>query len=52
VINYGFTKEIGASIEEAIIKPTMAMKMIGNSELEPVASAIEKKLNHVFDAII
>jgi uncharacterized protein (DUF302 family) len=36
----------------SIIKPTMAMKMIGNSELEPIASAIEEKLNHVFDAII
>jgi uncharacterized protein (DUF302 family) len=36
----------------SIIKPTVAMKMIGNSELEHIASAIEKKLKKVFDAII
>jgi uncharacterized protein (DUF302 family) len=36
----------------SIIKPTVAMKMIGNPELEHIASAIEKKLNKVFDAII
>ena len=36
----------------SIIKPTVAMKMIGNSELEHIASAIEKKLKKVFDALI
>jgi uncharacterized protein (DUF302 family) len=36
----------------SIIKPTVAMKMIGNSELEHITSAIEKKLKKVFDAII
>ena len=36
----------------SIIKPPVAMKMIGNSELEHIASAIEKKLKKVFDAII
>jgi uncharacterized protein (DUF302 family) len=36
----------------SIIKPTVAMKMIGNSELEHIASAIEKKLKKVFDAVI
>ena len=35
----------------SIIKPTVAMKMIGNSELEHIASAIEKKLKKVFDAV-
>ncbi|MFO7559532.1 MAG: DUF302 domain-containing protein [Desulfobacterales bacterium] len=35
----------------SIIKPTVAMKMIGNVELEKIASAIEKKLRKVFDSI-
>ena len=35
----------------SIIKPTAAMKMIGNAELEQIATAIEKKLKKVFDAI-
>ena len=35
----------------SIIKPTMAMKMIGNVELEQIASTIEKKLKKVFDSI-
>jgi len=35
----------------SIIKPTVAMKMIGNVELEKIASAIEKKLKKVFDSI-
>lgn len=36
----------------SIIKPTVAMKMIGNVELEQIATTIEKKLKKVFDAII
>jgi len=36
----------------SIIKPTVAMKMIGNVELEQIASIIEKKLKKVFDLII
>ena len=35
----------------SIIKPTVAMKMIGNVELEQIASTIEKKLKKVFDSI-
>ena len=35
----------------SVIKPTVAMKMIGNAELEQIASAIEKKLKKVFDSI-
>ncbi len=35
----------------SIIKPTVAMKMIGNAELEQIASTIEKKLKKVFDSI-
>ena len=36
----------------SIIKPKVAMKMIGNVELEQIASTIEKKLKKVFDSII
>ncbi len=36
----------------SMIKPTVAMKMIGNVELEQIASKIEKKLKKVFDSII
>ncbi|RLC06109.1 MAG: ABC transporter ATP-binding protein [Deltaproteobacteria bacterium] len=36
----------------SIIKPTVAMTMIGNVELEQIASTIEKKLKKVFDSII
>ena len=36
----------------SMIKPTVAMKMIGNVELEQIATTIEKKLKKVFDAII
>ena len=36
----------------SIIKPKGAMKMIGNVELEKIASTIEKKLKKVFDSII
>jgi uncharacterized protein (DUF302 family) len=36
----------------SIIKPTVAMKMIGNVELEQIATTIERKLKKVFDAII
>jgi uncharacterized protein (DUF302 family) len=35
----------------SIIKPTVAMKMIGNVKLEKIASVIEKKLKKVFDSI-
>jgi uncharacterized protein (DUF302 family) len=35
----------------SIIKPKVAMKMIGNVELEQIASSIEKKLKKVFDSI-
>ncbi|WP_446008800.1 DUF302 domain-containing protein [Candidatus Electrothrix sp.] len=35
----------------SVIKPKVAMKMIGNAELEQIASAIEKKLKKVFDSI-
>jgi uncharacterized protein (DUF302 family) len=35
----------------SIIKPTVAMKMIGNVELEQIATTIEKKLKKVFDSI-
>jgi uncharacterized protein (DUF302 family) len=35
----------------SIIKPTVAMKMIGNVELEQIASTIETKLKKVFDSI-
>ena len=36
----------------SIIKPTVAMKMVANVELEQIATTIEKKLKKVFDAII
>jgi len=36
----------------SIIKPTVAMKMIDNVELEQIAATIEKKLKKVFDSII
>lgn len=36
----------------SIIKPKVAMKMIGNVELERIATTIEKKLKKVFDAIV
>ena len=36
----------------SMIKPTVAMKMIGNVELEQIASTIEKTLKKVFDAIV
>ena len=36
----------------SIINPTVAMKMIGNVELEQIASKIENKLKKVFDSII
>ena len=36
----------------SMIKPTVAMKMIGNVELERIATTIEKKLKKVFDAIV
>jgi len=36
----------------SIIKPKEAMKMIGNVELEQIASIVEKKLKKVFDSII
>jgi len=35
----------------SIIKPKVAMEMIGNVELEQIASSIEKKLKKVFDSI-
>ena len=35
----------------SIIKPTVAMKMIGNVELERIAATIEQKLKKVFDCI-
>jgi hypothetical protein len=35
----------------SMIKPTVAMKMIGNVELEQIATTIEKKLKKDFDAI-
>jgi len=35
----------------SVIKPKAAMKMIGNAELEQIASVIEKKLKKVFDSI-
>jgi len=35
----------------SVIKPKVAMKMIGNVELEQIASTIEKKLKRVFDSI-
>jgi len=36
----------------SIIKPKMVMKMIGNVELEQIASTIEKKLKKVYDSTI
>ncbi len=36
----------------SMIKPTVAMKMISNVELEQIATTIEKKIKKVFDAII
>lgn len=36
----------------SIIKPKVAMKMIGNVELEQIASTIEQKLEKVFNSII
>jgi uncharacterized protein (DUF302 family) len=36
----------------SMIKPTVAMKMIGNVELEQIATTIERKLKKVFDAIV
>ena len=36
----------------SIIKPTVAMKIIGNVGLEQIASTIENKLKKVFDSII
>jgi len=35
----------------SIIKPKVAMEMIGNVELAQIASSIEKKLKKVFDSI-
>lgn len=35
----------------SIIKPTVVMKMIGNVELERIATTIEQKLKKVFDCI-
>ena len=35
----------------SMIKPTVAMKMIGNVELDQIAATIEKKLKSVFDSI-
>jgi hypothetical protein len=34
-----------------MIKPTVAIKMIGNVELEQIATTIEEKLKSVFDTI-
>ena len=36
----------------SIIKPKVAMEIIGNVELEQIASTIEQKLEKVFDSII
>ena len=36
----------------SIIKPKVAMKMIGNVEFERIATTIEKKLKKGFDAIV
>jgi len=35
----------------SIIKPKVAMQMIGNVELEQIASTIEEKLRKVFDSV-
>lgn len=35
----------------SIIKPTVAMKIIGNVELERIAATIEQKLKKVFDCV-
>jgi uncharacterized protein (DUF302 family) len=36
----------------SIIKPKVAMQMVGNDELEQITSAVEEKLKKVFDSII
>jgi uncharacterized protein (DUF302 family) len=35
----------------SIVKPTVAMQMIDNEDLRPVAAFIEEKLKNVFDAV-
>ncbi len=35
----------------AVIRPTVAMQMINNDKLSPIATSIEEKLKKVFDAI-
>ncbi len=35
----------------SVIRPTVAMQMIDNSDLKPVAELVEKKLKNVFDAV-
>ncbi|MGD0274757.1 MAG: DUF302 domain-containing protein [Syntrophales bacterium] len=36
----------------SVIKPTIAMQMIDNEALRPIATVIEDKLKKVFDAVI
>jgi uncharacterized protein (DUF302 family) len=35
----------------SIIKPKVAMQMIGNAELEQITSIVEEKLTKIFDSI-
>jgi hypothetical protein len=41
-----------AAGHQTVIKSTVAMKMIGNVELEQIATTIERMLKKVFDVII
>jgi uncharacterized protein (DUF302 family) len=43
--------EKGSSTAISIIKPTIAMKMVGNEELREIAESVETKLKKVFDSI-
>ncbi|NPU84450.1 MAG: DUF302 domain-containing protein [Syntrophaceae bacterium] len=43
--------ERGDKMVLSIVKPTVAMQMIDNEELRPVAVFIEEKLKRVFDAV-
>ena len=43
--------EKGEKTVLSIIKPTVAMQMIGNAELRPIAAFVEDKLKKVFESI-
>lgn len=43
--------EKGVKTVLSIIKPTVAMQMIDNKELSPIATFIEEKLKKVFEAV-